>query len=109
MEICSTCNGTGSKPGHQPSTCHQCNGTGQVQYKQRTPFGQFVNIRTCDVCHGEGKIITQPCESCGGKGRVRKHSKLVVTIPAGIGDGQTISARGEGEPGTRGGPSGDLF
>jgi len=61
------------------------------------------------VCHGEGKIITQPCESCGGKGRVRKHSKLVVTIPAGIGDGQTISARGEGEPGTRGGPSGDLF
>jgi molecular chaperone DnaJ len=109
MESCSTCNGTGSKPGTQPQTCKHCNGTGQVQYKQSTPFGQFVNIKTCDVCRGEGKIITSPCETCGGKGRIRKNVKIKVNIPAGIDDGQTISLRGEGEPGTRGGPSGDLF
>jgi molecular chaperone DnaJ len=109
MDVCTTCSGSGSKPGHQPATCHQCNGTGQVQYKQRTPFGQFVNIKTCDVCHGEGKIITQPCVSCGGKGRVRKHIKLEVGIPAGIDDGQILPVRGQGEPGVKGGPSGDLF
>ncbi|GAE88768.1 molecular chaperone DnaJ [Acetivibrio straminisolvens] len=109
MEICHTCSGSGTKPGHQPVTCKQCNGTGQVQYKQRTPFGQIVNVRTCDVCHGEGKIIANPCETCGGKGRVRKHTKLQVTIPAGIDNGQTISVRGEGEHGIKGGPSGDLF
>jgi len=80
-----------------------------VQYKQRTPFGQIVNVRTCDVCHGEGKIITNPCETCGGKGRVRKHTKLKVRIPAGIDNGETISLRGEGEHGIKGGPSGDLF
>lgn len=109
MEVCPTCSGVGSKPGHQPATCQNCNGTGQMQYKQRTPFGQFVNIKTCDACHGEGKIITQPCENCSGKGRVRKHTKLQVNIPAGIDDGQTISIRGEGEHGLKGGPSGDLF
>lgn len=109
MEVCHTCNGSGAKAGHQPVTCKNCNGSGQVQYKQRTPFGQFVNIKTCDVCHGEGKIITQPCETCSGKGRVRKNTKLQVTIPAGIDNGQTISIRGEGEHGVKAGPAGDLF
>ncbi|MFZ5987114.1 MAG: molecular chaperone DnaJ [Bacillota bacterium] len=109
MEVCPKCEGAGSKPGHQPTTCQHCNGTGQIQYKQRTPFGQFVNIKTCDVCHGEGKIITDPCESCGGKGRVRKPVKIKINVPAGIDDGQTISLRGEGEPGSKGGPSGDLY
>ena len=108
MERCEKCAGSGSKPGHQSSTCRQCSGTGQIQYKQRTPFGQFVNIKTCDVCHGEGKIITDPCDSCNGKGRVRKSVKRSLNVPAGIDDGQTILLRGEGEPGTKGGPSGDL-
>ncbi|HOP99690.1 MAG TPA: molecular chaperone DnaJ [Acetivibrio clariflavus] len=109
MEICDKCQGSGSKPGSSPETCHHCNGTGQIQYKQRTPFGQFVNIKTCDVCHGEGKVITNPCDKCNGKGRVRKQSKIEVSIPAGIGDGQTIKLGGGGEPGLKGGPSGDLF
>lgn len=109
MEICGTCHGTGSKPGKSPATCKHCNGTGQIQYKQSTPFGQFVNIKTCDVCHGEGKIITDPCATCNGKGRVRNSRKIKISVPAGIDDGQTISLRGEGEPGLRGGPSGDLF
>ncbi|NLD49351.1 MAG: molecular chaperone DnaJ [Clostridiaceae bacterium] len=109
MEVCTKCEGSGSKPGNQPLTCQTCNGTGQIQYKQRTPFGQFVNIKTCDVCHGEGKVITNPCELCNGKGRVRKPVKIKVSVPAGIDDGQTMSLRGEGEPGTKGGPAGDLF
>lgn len=108
-ENCTTCGGTGSKPGTSPSTCKHCNGTGQIQYKQSTPFGQFVNVKTCDVCHGEGKIITDPCANCKGKGKIRKGITLKVNIPAGIDEGQTISLRGEGEPGSKGGPSGDLY
>lgn len=109
MENCSTCNGSGSKPGTSPTSCKHCNGTGQIQYKQNTPFGQFVNMKTCDVCHGEGKIITDPCTQCSGKGKIRKSAKIKIKVPAGIDDGQAISLRGEGEPGTKGGPSGDLY
>lgn len=109
MEVCSTCKGSGSKDGKEATTCKHCNGTGQVQFKQNTPFGQFVNVKTCDVCGGEGKIITDPCSTCSGKGRVRKAVKLKVKVPAGIDNGQSISLRGEGEPGIKGGPAGDLF
>lgn len=109
MENCSTCSGTGAKPGTSPSTCKHCNGSGQIQYKQSTPFGQFVNVKTCDVCRGEGKIIADPCTSCNGKGKQRKSVKKKINIPAGIDDGQSISYRGEGEPGTKGGPAGDLY
>lgn len=108
-ENCSTCGGSGAKPGTSPETCKHCNGTGQVQYRQSTPFGQFVNVKTCDVCRGDGKIVTNPCPDCSGKGRVKKTVRRKVNIPAGIDDGQTISLRGEGEPGTRGGPAGDVY
>lgn len=109
LQNCTACSGTGAKPGSTVETCKRCQGTGQVRYSQSTPFGQFVNVKTCDACHGEGKIITQPCESCHGKGRVSKNSRISINIPAGIDDGQTISLRGEGESGLRGGPSGDLY
>ncbi len=109
MEVCSKCTGSGAKPGTQASTCQHCNGTGQVQIKQNTPFGQFVNAKTCDVCKGEGKIITDPCPACNGKGKLRNNVKLKINVPAGIDDGQTISLRGEGDPGSKGGPNGDLF
>ncbi len=108
-EACGKCGGSGAKAGTSPATCTQCNGTGQMQYKQSTPFGQFVNVKTCDACHGEGKIITNPCPACSGKGRVRKTVKINLNIPAGIDDGQTMSLRGEGDPGAKGGPAGDLF
>ncbi len=108
-ENCKTCEGTGSKPGTSPETCKQCKGSGQIQYKQNTPFGQFVNVKTCDACHGEGKIISNPCTTCNGKGKIKKQVKIKLNIPAGIDDGQTISLRGEGEPGAKGGPSGDLY
>ncbi len=109
LESCTTCNGTGSRSGTSSSTCKHCNGSGQVQYKQNTPLGQFVNIKTCDVCRGEGKMIDNPCSTCDGKGKVRKMAKLKVNIPAGIDDGMTISLRQEGEKGSKGGPNGDLF
>jgi len=109
MDLCNTCKGTGTKPGTSPQTCKHCNGTGQVQYKQNSLFGQFINIKTCEVCGGEGKVITDPCPNCRGKGKVRKNVSIKVKIPAGIDDGQTISLRGEGDPGTKGGPPGDLY
>ncbi|MCX7923213.1 MAG: molecular chaperone DnaJ [Clostridia bacterium] len=109
MENCNTCSGTGSKPGTSPTVCKHCNGTGQIQYKQSTPFGQFVNLKACDVCRGEGKIITDPCGSCHGKGKIKNNVRLKINVPAGIDDGQTISLRGEGEPGSKGGPAGDLY
>ena len=107
--VCKTCGGNGSKPGHSPETCKHCNGTGQIKYKQSTPLGQFVNVKTCDVCGGKGTIITNPCEDCKGNGKIRKKVTINVNIPAGIDDGQTISLRGEGEPGEKGGPNGDLY
>ena len=109
LQNCSVCNGSGAKPSTSVESCKQCQGTGQVKYTQSTPFGQFVNVKTCDVCRGEGKIITHPCESCHGKGRVSKNSRISINIPAGIDEGQTISLKGEGEPGLRGGPAGDLY
>lgn len=108
-ELCNTCKGNGTKPGTSRETCKHCNGTGQTQHRQNTPLGSFVSIRTCDVCGGEGKIIITPCETCKGSGRTRKNVRINVKIPAGIDNGQTISLRGEGEPGTRGGPPGDLY
>lgn len=108
-EACKSCGGSGAKAGTSPMTCKHCNGTGQVQYRQNTPFGQIVNVKTCDVCRGEGKIIVDPCPDCNGRGKVRRTVKIKLNIPAGIDDGQTISLRGEGDPGFRGGPQGDLY
>ena len=109
MEACSECRGSGSKPGTSPVVCTKCNGTGEIQHEQRTPFGQFINVNTCDACLGEGQVIKDPCGKCKGKGRVKNKSKMKVKIPAGIEDGQTISLRSAGEAGLRGGPSGDLY
>lgn len=108
-ENCATCDGTGAKPGSQPITCDVCHGTGQVQQVQNTLFGQFVNVRTCSKCAGEGKIVENPCEDCHGKGRVRKMRKISVKIPAGVDSGFRLRIAGEGEAGLRGGPRGDLY
>ena len=108
-ETCEKCGGTGAKEGSQPVTCTACRGTGQTQVRQNTPFGQFSSVQTCTTCHGEGKIISNPCAQCGGSGTIRKSARLSVKIPGGIDNGQSISLRGEGEPGARGGPRGDLY
>jgi len=108
-ENCADCSGTGAKNGDAYETCARCNGSGQVRERQRTILGEFVNVRTCDECSGEGRVIREKCGTCQGKRTIRKSKKITVRIPAGIDDGQTISLRGEGNPGTKGGLSGDLL
>lgn len=108
-DTCSTCNGSGAKPGSKIETCSMCGGTGQIKQVQTTILGQMQTTRTCTNCHGEGKIIKEPCDNCRGKGTVRKQARIKVKIPAGIDENQTVVLRGEGAPGTKGGPKGDLY
>ncbi|MBP3800638.1 MAG: molecular chaperone DnaJ [Clostridia bacterium] len=108
-EECTTCHGSGCKPGTNPIKCPECNGTGQVRQVQNTILGQMQTTRTCSACHGTGEIIKEVCDTCKGKGTVRKQPRIKVKIPAGIDDGQTVVLRGEGEPGQKGGPKGDLY
>lgn len=108
-ETCTTCNGSGAKPGTNPETCQHCHGSGQLNVEQSTPFGRIVNRRVCHYCNGTGKEIKHKCSTCGGSGKVKKRRKIHVKIPAGIDDGQQIRMAGQGEAGTNGGPSGDLY
>jgi molecular chaperone DnaJ len=102
---CKTCDGTGAKKGTSPVTCTTCGGIGQVRMQQ----GFFSIQQTCPKCHGSGKIIPEPCASCGGAGRIKRNKTLEVKIPAGIDSGMRIRSTGNGEPGTNGGPPGDLY
>jgi len=105
METCETCHGSGAKPGTHPKTCETCHGTGTVRLSQ----GFFSIQQTCPTCHGSGKMVTDPCASCRGAGRVKKHKTLSVKIPAGVDEGDRIRLSGEGEAGVNGGPAGDLY
>ena len=104
-ESCETCHGTGAKPGTSPKVCTTCNGSGQVTMRQ----GFFSIQQTCPHCRGTGKIIPEPCTTCHGQGKVKKNKTLEVKIPAGINEGMRIRSAGNGEPGTNGGPPGDLY
>lgn len=102
---CEVCHGSGAKPGTSPTTCPTCAGHGQVRMQQ----GFFSIQQTCPKCHGTGKIIPEPCVTCGGAGRIKRTKTLEVKIPAGIDDGMRIRSSGNGEPGANGGPAGDLY
>ena len=108
-ERCFLCQGTGSKPGSQPSRCPGCNGRGQVRRVQQSIFGRFTNITICPQCHGEGRVITEPCPQCRGKSKEKLKRRLAVEIPAGVDEGTQIRLNGEGDVGERGGSSGDLY
>jgi len=108
-EPCSMCQGTGCQPNRQPSRCPNCNGTGQVRHVQQSIFGRFTNITTCPQCHGDGRIITDPCPQCRGTGKEKRQRSILVKIPAGVEDSSRIRLSGEGDIGTRGGPSGNLY
>ena len=105
LEECETCHGSGAKPGTQPQTCPTCGGHGQVRMQQ----GFFSVQQTCPHCGGSGKIVQEPCTTCHGQGRVKKHKTLSVKIPAGVDEGDRIRLAGEGEAGVNGGPPGDLY
>ena len=102
---CETCGGTGAKPGTKAKTCGTCGGSGTVHMRQ----GFFSVQQTCPHCHGTGKIIPEPCTSCNGAGKIKRQKTLEVKIPAGINEGMRIRSAGNGEPGSNGGPPGDLY
>jgi molecular chaperone DnaJ len=104
-DSCEVCKGSGAKPGTQVKTCGTCNGAGSVQMRQ----GFFSVQQTCPTCRGVGKVIPEPCTACQGQGKVKRQKTLEVKIPAGIDGGMRIRSAGNGEPGTNGGPPGDLY
>ena len=106
---CSTCGGTGAKPGTSPETCSRCHGSGRLTSMQQTPFGRMQTQTTCPDCGGTGKIIREKCPDCGGSGRRRETKSLEVNIPAGVDNGTRLRMAGEGEAGENGGPAGDLY
>lgn len=104
-DSCETCNGSGAKPGTSVKTCQTCQGQGVVQMRQ----GFFSVQQTCPHCQGAGKVIPEPCGTCHGQGKIKRQKTLEIKIPSGIDDGQRIRSTGNGEPGTNGGPPGDLY
>ena len=106
---CSTCGGSGAKPGTSAETCSRCHGTGRVTSMQQTPFGRMQTQTTCPECGGRGKVIKEKCPDCGGTGRKRESKTLEVNVPAGVDNGTRLRMAGEGEAGENGGPSGDLY
>ena len=106
---CSTCHGTGAKPGTSPVTCTKCGGKGQVVFTQQSFFGTVRNVQSCPDCHGTGKMIKDKCPDCQGTGYIASRKKIAVSIPAGIDNGQCVRIKDKGEPGVNGGPRGDLL
>lgn len=105
LETCDECGGKGTEKDTEPETCITCGGSGQTRYQQ----GFFSVMRTCANCGGRGQIIKHPCLKCRGAGRVEKEKSLEIKIPAGVETGSRLRVNGEGESGTNGGPSGDLY
>ena len=108
-EECKTCHGNGAKPGTSPETCSKCGGKGQVVFTQQSFFGTVRNVQACPDCNGTGKVIKEKCTDCRGTGYVPVKKRFAVTIPAGIDNGQCKRLAGQGEPGTNGGPRGDVL
>ena len=108
-EVCSACNGSGAEPGTSPVRCATCGGSGEVRQARQTIFGSMVQVTTCPTCGGKGETIPTPCHTCRGSGLERKDVRKVVSIPAGVDSGTQIRLAGEGQPGSNGGPNGNLY
>lgn len=108
-EKCDTCSGSGAKTGTSAKTCDKCGGNGQIKVQRNTAFGSFASMSTCDKCGGKGQIIAEPCKTCHGSGKERKNRKIKINVPGGVDTGNVMPLRGQGEPGEKGGPSGDLY
>lgn len=109
-EVCSVCDGDGAEPGTSPTTCSTCNGMGRVRQQVGSPlFGRIISEVPCPTCNGRGQMIEHPCHQCNGAGYELVKRDLTVNIPAGVDDGTRIRLSGEGEPGSMGGPRGNLY
>jgi hypothetical protein len=108
QSVCDICKGSGGKPGSKMDTCKTCNGKGQIHEMKRSILGSFETRRTCDHCHGSGKIPTEKCTQCSGKGVYYKQQEINVKIPAGINAGEMVRMTGLGEA-VQGGQAGDLY
>ncbi len=106
--LCDLCQGRGT---HAESmvTCDICGGRGEIQSVQRSLLGQVMTSRPCPTCAGVGEVVPNPCQRCGGDGRVRSRRDITVKIPAGVADGMRVRLAAQGEVGPGGGPAGDLY
>ncbi len=109
LEICHHCSGAGNEPGTSVDTCGDCRGAGQVRRSQRSVFGQFTQVVACPTCRGRGSVISTPCTNCRGAGRERRRRKIEVKIPGGVESGMQVRLSGEGDAGSDGGGSGNLY
>ena len=109
LDTCETCQGSGAKPGSKATTCGTCGGTGEVRRAAHSMFGQFVSVSPCPTCAGEGTVIREPCATCHGEGRVKAEKTVQIDVPAGVADHHYLTVRGQGVPGPRNGPPGDLI
>ncbi|HEY7192968.1 MAG TPA: molecular chaperone DnaJ [Gemmatimonadales bacterium] len=109
LETCPECAGTGAKAGTKPIQCGTCNGSGEVRRQAQSLFGQFLTVSPCPTCAGEGTVVHSPCARCGGDGRVKGEKTIQIDVPAGVADHHYLTLRGQGVPGPRNGPRGDLI
>lgn len=109
LVACDSCSGSGMEPGTSKRACATCGGRGQIEHRQQSFLGSFINVRTCPECSGEGEVIERPCQRCHGSGRTKEKSKISISVPAGVDDGSRLRLRGQGNAGIERGPSGDLF
>ena len=107
--LCTECTGAGTAKGTHAERCDTCGGAGEVQSIQQSFLGRVVTARACPTCRGTGQTIPDPCQQCGGDGRIRSRRTITVKVPAGVGDGMRIRLSGQGEVGPGGGPAGDLY
>ena len=108
-ERCSVCKGTGAEPGTNRVTCPSCNGTGELRETRQTLLGAMVQVVTCSRCNGTGQFIPTPCHNCKGRGVERNTIKKHISIPAGIDNGVQMRITNEGQPGSNGGPNGNVY
>ena len=108
QSVCNVCNGTGAKVGTKMDTCKTCGGQGQIREVRRSILGNFESVKTCETCFGSGKIPTQKCSECRGSGITKRNEEILVKIPAGVNNGESLRVRSKGEA-IQGGEAGDLY
>lgn len=109
LEVCETCAGSGAAPGTTPTRCPQCSGTGEFRQVTQSFLGPMVQVTTCPRCNGRGEVVTTPCNTCKGSGRMRKRVTRMVQVPPGVREGLQIQVRAEGDAGDNGAPNGNLY